>query len=213
MESDQAVTLKNNKRNPLYGLLFVGIVFICFFLSIFFKIDEVVCRANQNSCSQTTVDELNKLKGNSLFFTDFNQKLAAYNLVRLEKRLPGTLIIEIEETKKSFFQLVDFEIKETNFENHDPDITGIANDLISHLQQNQLAYQKIELINQVLVVYFNVDDQSYRALIDRHEIELGVYRLKIVLTHVDLKSQVDIDVKEIDTRFKLPVLKTQFTNI
>lgn len=215
MEPHQPAPLaKTNKLKRLQPLLFLFIFGSLFFLAnTFFSIKNIECRSQDRNCSTETNQKLSTLKNHSLFFTNFDQISQQFTKVTIKKKLPDTLIINLEEEKQEYFFLVESEIQKTQYETHDPEITQIANKLNNELEKAQIGWTKIEYINQVLIVYFESRGSSYRALVDKYEIETGIYRLKTTLDHVDIKEQVDVAVKEIDTRFKLPVLKTEFTNI
>lgn len=215
MEPHQATHLvKNNKFKRLQPLLFLFIIGSLFFLTNnFFSIKNIECHSEERSCSVETLEKISVLKKKSLFFTDFDQVSRQFSEVTIKKKLPNTLIISLKEEKQDYFTLVGSEIQKTEYASSDPQITSIANQLINELDDSQIKWNKIEYINQVLIVYFEDRSDAYRALIDKYDINTGVYRLKTTLDHIDIKQQVDVAIKEIDTRFKLPVLKTEFTNI
>lgn len=216
MESHQATPLaKNNSRiKKLQPLLFLFIFCSLFFLTnILFSIKNIECHSDGKSCSTETIEKISTLKHRSLFFTDFEPVSRQFSDVKIQKKLPNTLIIFLKEDKQEYFSLVGSEIQKVEYKNSDPEITSIANELINELDKAQIKWNKIEYINQVLIVYIESREAAYRALIDKQEISTGVYRIKTTLDHIDIKGQVDVSIKEIDARFKLPVLKTQFTNI
>lgn len=214
MEPHQTTPLAKNKFKKIQPLLFLFIFCSLFFLAnSFFSIKEIECQSQLGTCSNQTLEKISSFRNKSLFFSNFDQITEQFSEVSIKKRLPSTLLINLKEENHDYFVLVGSEIKKTEYENSDPQITDSANELINNLKQAQINFGKIEFINQVLIVYFEDRGSDYRALIDKQDISTGVYRLKTTLDHLDIKEQVDVAVKEIDTRFKLPVLKTQFTNI
>lgn len=214
MESHQTTSIEKNKLNKAKPLLFLFVFCSLFFLTnSFFSIKKIECHSQNPQCSAQTIEKISKLKNKSLFFSDFDQISGQFSEIKIQKKLPDTLLVTLKEENRDYFSLIGSEIKKADYGNHDPQITELANLLISELEQAQLNFNKIEFINQVLIVYFENRGSEYRALIDKQDISTGVYRLKTTLDHIDIKEQVDASIKEVDTRFKLPVLKTQFTNI
>lgn len=214
MESHQTPPLEKNRLSKIRPLLFLFIFGSLLFLAnSFFSIKNIECHSQNPQCSTQTIEKISKLKNQSLFFSDLDQISGQFSELKIQKKLPSTLIITLKEENRDYFNLVGSEIKKADYENHDEQITETANLLINELNQAQITFNKIEFINQVLIVYFENRGSEYRALIDKQDIKTGVYRLKTTLNHIDIKGQVDASIKEVDTRFKLPVLKTQFTNI
>lgn len=212
MESHQAPTLA---KLVLISLTLVGLIFV---VQNFFSIKKIECwnsaaPTSTTPCSSEVSQKLDQLQNKSLFFTDFDRTLGQFSEVKIKKKLPQTLIVNLKEKAENHFALVGSEIVMVSFEERDPDLTPPANQLVLALKNNQLEFTKLEYISQVFIVYWEKDQTEYRALIDSYDIATGVYRLKTILDHVDIKGELDLAVKEIDTRFKLPVLKTHFTNI
>lgn len=215
MESHQPTNLNHNKKiKKLIPLLFFVVVGGSFLLlNKFFSIDSIDCH-NQNSvCSSETEGKLQRLKGKSLFFTDLEKKLAEFEITAIQKKLPNHLSISLKENTQNYYTLNNQDVVQTDYENQNEQVSSLANELINELQAADIKPEKTEFISQVFIIYFTSRNEKYRALIDAHDAKTGVYRLKTVLEHVDIKGQVDVAVKEIDTRFKMPVLKTQFTSI
>ncbi|MCL4208266.1 FtsQ-type POTRA domain-containing protein [Patescibacteria group bacterium] len=214
MEPHQTSPLEKNRLSKVRPLLFLFIFGSLLFLAnSFFSIKNIECYSQNSQCTTQTLEKISKLKNQSLFFSDLDQISGQFSEVKIQKKLPNTLVVTLKEENRDYFNLVGSEIKKSDYENHDPQVTELANNLTNELKKAQINFNKIEFINQVLIVYFENRGSEYRALIDKQDIVTGIYRLKTTLDHIDIKGQVDASIKEIDTRFKLPVLKTQFTNI
>lgn len=218
MESHQSApvkkpkpTTRNKKITSLFILIIVSSGF--FLLNRFFTIKKIVCSSQNLPCSATTLNKLSFLNNQSLFFTNFEEKLAEFKVVSLKKELPNTLVLAVEEAIINYYALSGAEVKQVTYDQRDEQLSPLANELVNGLNREQIIYDKIELISQVFVVYLRDDGHEYRALIDSADLKTGLYRLKTILNHVDFKADVDVSIKEIDTRFKLPVLKTQFTSL
>lgn len=218
MESHQSPALEKIKPNArgkkITRFLVVAIISSSLLLLLrFLTIQQIECQSQGKTCSVETYNKLNKLKNASLFFTNFEEKLADFKVISLKKRLPQTLVLEVEEAVANYYALAGAEVKQVEYDQRDEQLTPLANDLVNGLVREQINFNKIELISQVFIVYLQDDGYDYRALIDSTDVQTGLYRLKTTLNHVDFKADVDVSIKEIDTRFKLPVLKTQFTSL
>lgn len=203
------------KKTPvIFHILAIGLTLLLLFcLNQFFQIKAIDCQSANQPCSSQTLAKLEKLKNHSLFFTNFDETLSEFKVIKLTKQLPSTLKLTLEEATQENYAVIGQELKIVAYDERDTALTPLANELISGLRSAQITPQKIEYISQVFIVYFENRGANYRALIDSQDATTGIYRLKTTLDHVDIKGEVDVAIKEIDTRFKLPVLKTQFTNI
>lgn len=218
MESHQSVTLEklqpsDRRKMPTWFWLTVVIGGSLWLWLNFLSIQQIECQSQSRPCSALTLGKLNKLKNKSIFFTDFEKELADFKVISLKKRLPHTLILEVEEAVVNYYALVGAEVKSVEFDQRDEQLTPLANDLINSLMRDQIDFNKIEFISRIFIVYLRDNNHDYRALINSSDLQTGLYRLKTVLGQLDFKVDVDVNIKEIDTRFKLPVLKTQFTSL
>lgn len=211
MESSQTAALKKTARfqTGLKIALASLIIGAAAGLSQILTIKQIVCTSRDQVCSPQTLSMLATFQGRSLFFTDVDRALSQFKPATVTRKLPHTLIINLTENDYQFYELVDFVIKETGAEKLVPDLNQKINTLVNSLTDKKIEYLRLELINQVFIVYLN---DQVRVLIDENEIQAGVYRLEMILQNVDLKA-VDLNIKEIDVRFKLPVLKTGWTTI
>jgi len=201
---------------PILGLFFVsgGIIF---FLYSYFKITSIVCLQNNQACNGETRAKLDHLLGRSLFFTDFNKTLSQFESYQIKKRLSGELMVNLSKTRRSFFRLDENGlIVRANEQTLDPEIDKKINLLIKNLGNGEIEYGQLKLIldspttnEEIFIVELSED---LRALIDANDLEGGTYKLDQILDNLELK-EIDLSIKEIDTRFKMPVLKTKYSAI
>ncbi|NCN87477.1 MAG: hypothetical protein GW941_01125 [Candidatus Pacebacteria bacterium] len=170
----------------------------------------IECQQNKQPCPKATTDKLGHLYNQSLFFTNFDDTLSQIADYQISKKLPDTIILELENVQTNYYQLNDENIfKISQEEKLEKDLNSKINNLVSGLEQMEINYQNIRLENNIFIILLN---NNYRALIDSTDLENGIYKLNQILNNIELK-EIDNDIKEIDTRYKMPVLKTKETVI
>ena len=206
MGTDKRDSLKKSPPS-LRKINFILLSLLFSFLSFsgyqFFKITIIECRQNQQQCSQEVLDKLNHLKGKSLFFTDFEKTLSQFEKYQVSKKLPNTLILQLSKTKSSYYQLdEDKTILTVEQETLDKTLNEQINTLFIELDRYEINYEKISLKEDIFIILL---EEDIKVLVNKDDEKNGVYKLNQILKNIKLK-EVDTAIKEIDTRFKMPVL-------
>lgn len=81
--------------------------------------------------------------------------------------------------------------------------------ILNLLNEHQLTISEIKIIssNQIFIYL----DNGLVAIIQKADVNKQIAQLAIVINKLDL-NQIDTNIKEIDLRFKFPVLRTHFTS-
>jgi hypothetical protein len=191
----------------IYGLLFILLVFIN---QKIFIVKKIECLQNNKPCLEATTDKLQHLYGQSLFFTNFDKTLSQFSDYQISKQLPNTLILKLENVHANYYRLNSDNIFEISQEEKlDKNLNQKVNDLVTSLEQMEIKYLNIKMENDVFVILL---ENNYRALIEYNDVKNGVYKLNQILDNLELR-EIDSEIKEIDTRYKMPVLKTKETVI
>lgn len=210
----------NNKRNSIkknpssikkvFFILLLLLLFFFFLTYKFFKINIIKCEQNSQPCNSETLDKLQHLYHSSLFFTDFDKTFSQFEDYQINKKLPNTLIIKLSKTSSHYYQLDENSfISTTKQETLDKKLNEKINNLFNQLDKYEISYEKISLKKNIFIIFLTND---VRSLIDLNDIKNGTYKLSQILKNIELK-EIDTAIKEIDTRFKMPVLKTKHTII
>lgn len=189
------------------GLLFIILLFINHKVFIVKKID---CLQNDKPCLKATTDKLQHLHNQSLFFTNFDKTLSQFADYQISKKMPHTIILKLENVHANYYRLNsenNFEI--SSEENLDKKLNQKVNDLVTSLEQMEIKYLNIKMENNIFVILL---ENNYQALIEYNDVKNGVYKLNQILDNIELR-EIDSEIKEIDTRYKMPVLKTRETVI
>jgi hypothetical protein len=205
--------LKNNSKllNSL-SLIIAGLFSLSLILvnKTFFTVKKIDCQQNNQPCLPATLDKLTHLYNQSLFFTNFNKTLSQFFDYQINKKLPDTLVLKLENVQAHYYRLNEesiFEIAQE--ESLDKNLNQQINDLTTGLTQAEIKYQNIKIKKDVFIILL---ETNYRVLIDKNDVSNGVYKLNQILKNIELK-EIDTAIQEIDTRFKMPVLKTKQTVI
>lgn len=209
------VTTNNNlvktKTTALFFKIAIVSIILAIFLgmSFFLRVTKLECYQNGQECPPEIYDKLDHLRGKPLFLTDFTQTLSQFETWQLKKYLPGKLRIDIAGSKHNFYKLEGNLIQPSVETALDEEINDNINLLYIELENAKLKPEKIELIGDTFVVWMN---SELRGIIDSNDVQGGVYKLKLILENISL-NEVDINIKEIDTRYKMPVLRTHYLEL
>ncbi|HEX7017455.1 MAG TPA: hypothetical protein VF209_00915 [Patescibacteria group bacterium] len=224
-------------------LLSTVIVVTMLGLLFLFKIKTVDCTLGGVACPGEVTQALNIFVGRSFFFTDlnllFNQEptLSQYRLSKVQKKLPGTLIFELQpyltgyqlyfsdqdktltvdsqrgllEQKSETLPTITTQVPLSDLEVEgkiDPDIHQSLVELVGAISKYQLEYQHIILENkQVIRISLR---EGINGIISIDTTPAKVAQLAFIQKNVDLAS-FDQHVQVIDVRYRLPVLRTTNT--
>lgn len=88
-------------RKIISLILLSSAVFVFFRLVDLFKIKKIDCITEYGACPTDLIAKVQNVKGLSIFFYDRShiEKLVSNNIVKFEKKYPGTILIEIETPK------------------------------------------------------------------------------------------------------------------
>lgn len=176
----------------------------------FFKIKNIECQQNKQKCNEATMTKLSHLNNKSIFFTNFEKTLSQFSNYKISKKLPNTLILELSEKQSNYYIIKDdLTISISNQESLDKETNEQINTLYSNLKKYNTSFNKVTLENNIFIVFIEDD---LRVLIDQNDVKNGTYKLGQILKNLRLK-EIDTAIKEIDTRFKMPVLKTKHSVI
>ena len=205
------------------------------------KIEKIECRLENQSCPQELIDQLNSLKGESFLFTKLDylassSKLNFYQLKSFSKQWPNALKLEFVTNPSSYLLEIDnpdsvFLITENglaqaapaeNFlpvikviswpnsitdQQIDPDLHQLIFSLINLLSSQQIE-PNITIYHQNHIE-ISLKDNLF-AIVGNDDINQQMAKLFIILEELDI-SNIDLEIKEIDLRFKFPVLRTNRT--
>ena len=187
----------------IYGLLFFVFLFIN---QKIFIVKKNECLQNNKPCLEATTNKLQHLYSQSLFFTNFDKTLFQFSDYQISKKLPNTLILKLENVQANYYRLNSDNIFEISQEEKlDKKLNQKVNDLITSLEQMEIIYQHIKMEKDIFIISL---ENNYRVLIDSNDVENGIYKLNQILDNLELK-EIDSEIKEIDTRYRMPVLKTK----
>ncbi|MBD3279679.1 MAG: hypothetical protein GF390_03135 [Candidatus Pacebacteria bacterium] len=198
-------------------------------------VQQVECLAADQVQAQQLCVTLTSLKGQSLFFRDFFQEPvvkelqqagSGFALVKLEKKLPNTLRVFLQEEPLVYqvllldqpVQLVSHDGRLFKTDDQQSSLPMIYLDqaeltterhqqlleLLAVLDQQQIEFKKIEVFDQQQVRVWLLDNKT--VWFELQNISTQAQRLALVLKQVNW-SELESPVSEIDVRFKLPVLR------
>lgn len=187
----------------IFGLLTItlmigGIVTLPLFTP-FLSILNVDCISNNQECPPDLQESLQyTLLNKSFFITDFDKEIniPTISVVSFSKKIPGTVILEVEE--KSLGQNSFSE--ETNLSKEQ-----IEKEVMKHFENQFSNTDQIQVIDNQNTVVINLEDIQILTRISNLKTDLQ--KASLILEHLDLDT-IDLDITEIDTRYKLPVLRT-----
>jgi hypothetical protein len=160
---------------------------------IIIPIQTVTCRMQYVTCPKEVLQHTEKLRGTSFFITNVGKMLAQQDLkvVAIHRSFPGNIELTLAYAQTKAQPQVSPTDRASSL---------LSQMSIDHKQVNQAS-------DSALIV--TLPDQRV-SLLDPYDLESSVYRLKTILDGVDLAT-IDTTIKEIDVRFKLPVLRTTIT--
>lgn len=164
------------------GATLIGLIVI--------KTQTITCRLHSITCPKEVLGRTQELLGSSWLGTNIQATLAKYDLTatKVQRSFPGHLDVTLAYTQTTQKPQVE--------------PTDRASSLLS---QTGIDHTAVTLAGDAaLVVELK---NGLTALIDLYDMEASVQRLNIILEGTDFAS-LDSSIVEIDTRFKLPVLRT-----
>lgn len=189
----------------LGSLLTLSLILVLFWVSFgmrIFAIQEVSCTLLEKACTAEVSESIESYLNQQHFFvTDFSslEKETGYSVVSFSKQIPGKIDLEI---KPAAFALETKQLVQID----DNAVDAVA----ASLSNAQIEYQAIEKVEsaQVLVVQLANDRQ---AILRLTHLEVDTEKLLLVLSNIDF-NQVDVAIREVDVRYRLPVLRTETTS-
>lgn len=186
------------------GFLVVGILSAATGSHFFFVVKTIDCTQGNAPCPNHLREQLNQHEGRSLFFFDHRQVITTSvpaTLLSVKKELPDRLIVTFEAeptpTDALFTQATSL-TPEQRVLIHQTDLV---------LTEHSWPIQTVATQNDVVIITFA---SQQRALLRLSDLAIDLKKLELVIVHLDLKS-VDVTIREIDLRYRLPVLRTNFS--
>jgi hypothetical protein len=164
----------------------------------FFSITNVSCTTNKEQCPPETQQQLeNMLLTKSLFLTDFNRELQPTNFTihSFSKKIPGMLAVEVSAKSSN----------KPNTTLDTPQVKALVTDTFENMS---LPINKIIISEPENYVVITIED--LQIIVSFDTVETDLEKAVVILTNLDLNT-IDLDISEIDTRYKLPVLRTTKT--
>lgn len=205
-------------------------------------IKQVECSLDGQNCPQGLEQVVQSLVGTSFLFAPLEKYLQTpaaqlYQLNEMKKIWPAKVEVSFNLKNATYdLQLADetqYVVADTGFAqqitNHpsltkitnrywtkpvmtqqvNPDLHQLAIRLKNNLEKNKISCRDIIIHHPDKIELVLKPD--LRAMAEQNQLETQLTRLAIVLSELDLNA-VDINIKEIDLRFKLPVLRTYQSN-
>ncbi|MDH5533126.1 MAG: hypothetical protein OEX81_01725 [Candidatus Pacebacteria bacterium] len=213
MGNNKRVNL-NKKPSSLKKISYIFGSILFFSLLIFsfnfLKIKNIKCLQNNQICDEGTIEKLSHLNNKSIFFTDFDKTLSQFHDYKISKKLPSTLILELSEQQSNHYSIgEDLSIFVSDQESLDKELNDQINNLYIDLKKYNIEFNKVFFKNNTFIV---IIENEVHVIIERNDVKNGTYKLGQILNNLKLK-EIDTAIKEIDTRFKMPVLKTKHSVI
>ncbi len=236
---------KKTKQILLKSLLSLGILVALFSIAYFFKVEQVICLV-EGQMETEICSNLNFLHGESLFFSRWdhtplltevhvNNQGRVYQPIKMQKRLPSTLIITFNKEDPWYrleWQNKTYVVNSHGYltsGSHFPDLPLVkAADTYQHAfvdnqidhELNKLIYDYLDYSQQLVLnydylflnqdrTYFEVDGMQYMFNIENDPASI-VTKMKLIQKNFDLiLEQVEPgqSVQAIDFNFKLPVVR------
>jgi hypothetical protein len=235
--------MSNRRRYILIVLLALASVSATLMVTLLFRVKEVECSLSSGSrCPDELTQSSATLKNRSLFFSDFQTLIEQpgfndhhYKLANLSKRLPSTLIIELQPLETAYLialrgsdRLVA--VSESGVIHTDPvesdsavvevekntweqiiekdsaeELHSTIMRLLDSLYKNEFFYDTITWINHDEIRVKIAG--GVEVIFDSSLSELTVYQTKSLLNSKEF-AELEVKPVEVDMRFRLPVLRT-----
>ncbi len=204
------------------------------------RVRAITCQIENEECPDELIQSLQPLQGSSLLFSKHESSISNlqsnYNLTSYSKQLPNTLHLTfsglpneallriddheyllhsdgaLEESTEATQNTTIFEVPAAGIDSDNRRVKDAQ--LVTHvlewntsLEQIRSEPERVIFNDQVVILKLNA---GLQAIANLNESTTASQRLAIILEHAEVAS-IDTSIREIDLRFRLPVLRTGYT--
>jgi cell division septal protein FtsQ len=223
----------------LLGIL--GSVAVIFLMLATFPINKINCRLENDTCPDETNQLLQPLVGKSIFFTDFDSELVKlftnqpFKLIKIQKQLPGQLIVQLKPLDPIYNLVMTDQTLAVDSEGNilAQQMPNLPNLVVKNncpilpeqqqinlkmhqqlmmlwkqLQIKKIAPLSVSCLSTDLVVIKLANQPQF--LLHPDDLSVQTQKLIVLINSLQLNT-FDPEVKEVDLRFKQPILRENLT--
>ena len=177
------------------------------------KIGAIECSYNRVACSDEIISQLSPVLGQSYWQVDWSRQLSDWwplTVIDVKRRLPTELVIHL--TSQSGFAQPEA-LSSSNSVSTNQELSVALTGFLANVAEKGFSRSQIQTFDQVVVISFQESPVGqFQIIIDRQHWLTNTRRAQLILNHLDLTT-IDLQLKELDVRYRLPVLRTTISQL